>query len=212
LALSACTRGEAKQAHRMGIESLNRFARMGMELRVDAMAGEEIFGVEFFGEGSPCPFFAKSSVSLKNGSFLSLSRDSYPDRVRVTWRESDRPIWGACGGISYEGRLAGDHLVPMGERIPQDVIDSVRKHRGQLRVKFRLSQAGVYFGWDIERRPGYDPKKRDERGNVLYVPPVYFMTGGDFQEARIEYVGTRPTRGKGWYIDKKTGQKIETDF
>ena len=50
-----------------------------------------------------------------------------------------------------------------------------------MRIKFRLHPEGVYFGWDIERRPDYDPKK----ARTIYYPPAYEMTGGDFKEERI---------------------------
>jgi hypothetical protein len=196
-------------ATRARADSSNRFEGLGMELRVDAMAGEELLGVEFFAEGADCPFYASSVVSLKNREVMTFSPDTYANRVRVIWRDNNVSRAGKCGGISYEGPLLGDHLVPMGERIPQEVIDSIRKDPGQLRMKFRLSQAGVYFGWDIDRRPSYDPNRLDSHGQPVYVPPVHSMIGGDFREA--EMFNGKAIR-KGWYIDKKTGQRIETDF
>jgi hypothetical protein len=47
-------------------------------------------------------------------------------------------------------------------------------------------QCNCYYlrPWDIERRPGYDPKKRDSYGEAVYVAPAYSFTGGDFKEAR----------------------------
>jgi hypothetical protein len=51
--------------------------------------------------------------------------------------------------------------------------------------------------------------KRDQFGVLLTDAPVYEAVGGDFREAEI--VNGIAVR-KGWYIDPKTGQKIETDF
>jgi hypothetical protein len=67
-------------------------------------------------------------------------------------------------------------------------------------------------GWHVARRriAGNDA---DTDNIDLDVQPqvglVYSMAGGDFREAEIfNGIAIR----KGWYIDKKTGQKIETDF
>ena len=100
------------------------------------------------------------------------------------------------------------------KRIPQEVVEDLRRGtKGQLRIKFRVTDAGVLFGWDIERRPGYEKYSENEiREKRLFFPAVYSMTGGDFREARGFYVGTTRHIEKGWYLDKRTGQKIETDF
>ncbi|MFZ6688621.1 hypothetical protein ACO0K0_12810 [Undibacterium sp. SXout11W] len=84
---------------------------------------------------------------------------------------------------------------PVAERIPEEVLNDIREHGGNLRLKFRVQSDGVLFGWDIERA-----------GRNL---SVHSNPGGDFKEAHIS--GGKVVE-KGWYIDKKTGQKIETDY
>lgn len=125
-----------------------------------------------------------------------------PRTVRIIWRE----------GVSSSrtgpdpwlgGTVVGDYTIQVAARIPDEVIDDVRKDGGKLRIKFRLVDDGVLLGWDIERRPGYDSRYPDK-----HVPPQFDMAGGDFQEALI--FGGQVIQ-KGWYIDKN-GQKIETDF
>lgn len=104
----------------------------------------------------------------------------------------------------------GKWTVPVAERIPEDLLDDLRRDpKGSLRIKIRLHRDGVMLGWDIERRPGFDPRKRDKFGEAVYVAPVHSFAGGDFREARI--FNGKPER-MGWYIDPKTGRKTETDF
>ena len=181
----------------------------GAELVVDAMAGQELYGVEFFPEHSDRQLYAKSLQSLTTRTNMSMPLE-IAERVRVVWRKSDaHPIIGRHGEMTYADPIIGTELVEVGSRIPQEVIDDLKRERGGLRLKFRLSHEGVYFGWDIDRRPGYNPNRLDAFGKPYYAPPVHSMVGGDFREAEL-------TNGKvvrrGWYINKKTGQRIETDY
>lgn len=191
----------------------HKFGDLGAELRVDAFKEQEFYGVQFFPEGSDRPFYSSSTQTLRNRSIMSMPLE-IPERVRIVWRESNkRPIVGKYGHTTHEDPIIGTDTIDVGSRIPQEVIDSIRREGGGLRLKFRLSNDGVYFGWDIERRPGYDPNKKDSMGQTLYVPPAFSMTGGDFKESRlIYYTGGEPTKEKGWYIDKKTGRRVETDY
>ena len=128
--------------------------------------------------------------------------------MRIVWRDSSEFVPG--GRISIRaGNIIGDETIEVGTRIPQALIDDLKREPGSLRLKFRMSEQGTLLGWDIERRPGFDPKKRDEYGEAVYVAPVHSFAGGDFREAKI--LDGKPVR-KGWYIDKRTGQTIETDF
>jgi hypothetical protein len=103
-----------------------------------------------------------------------------------------------------------DVTVPIASRIPEDLLEDLRRDpKGVLRLKLRIHPDTLLVGWDIERRPGFDPKKRDQFGEAVYVAPVHSFVGGDFREASI--LNGQVVR-KGWYIDPKTGQKIETDF
>ncbi len=98
---------------------------------------------------------------------------------------------------------------PVASRIPHELLQDLRQSRGVFRLKIRLHDDGVLIGWDIERRPGYDPKKRNQYGNPTYVAPVHTFVGGDFREAEI--FNGKAVR-MGWYIHPKTGERIETDF
>jgi hypothetical protein len=108
------------------------------------------------------------------------------------------------------GQLYGQWRVPVAARIPDDLLDDLRRTpKGGLRIKFRFHPDGVLLGWDIERRPGFDPNKRDEFGNQLFVRAAHSFAGGDFREAQI--INGKVVR-KGWYIHPKTKQRIEIDF
>ncbi|WP_236651283.1 hypothetical protein, partial [Aquabacterium fontiphilum] len=77
--------------------------------------------------------------------------------------------------------------IPVADRIPDELLDELRRGGGGLRIKIRLHREGVLLGLDIERRPGFDPKKRDSYGSAVYVAPGWTKTGGDFKEARGVY-------------------------
>jgi hypothetical protein len=143
-----------------------------------------------------------------------------PIRLRVTWRKQDpsNPIVnkgsGPANSVYREkwsgGKVIGDFEIPVADRIPDDLLDDLRRDpKGSLRIKIRLHREGVLLGWDIERRPGYDPKKLNAYGNPVFVSAVHSFAGGDFHEAEI--INGQAVR-KGWYIHPKTGQRIETDF
>ena len=137
-----------------------------------------------------------------------------PERMHIIWRENAEWSHDENGNGIYASKIIGDEIIDVGNRIPQEVIDELKRDpRGQLRIKFRMSNQGTLLGWDIERRPGYDPvaarKSSKEGREYPYFRPEFSFAGGDFREAWI--VKGNVTR-KGWYIDKKTGQKIETDY
>jgi hypothetical protein len=108
------------------------------------------------------------------------------------------------------GNALVDVTVPVASRIPEDLLADLRRDpKGTLRLKLRLHPETLLVGWDIQRRPGFDPNKRDQWGEIAYVGPVHSFAGGDFREAEI--FNGQVVR-KGWYIDPKTKQRIETDF
>lgn len=189
---------------------LAKFGPIGYELKVDAMKGEGFKGVNFYEVGRPRPFYEKANQTLRNEVRFSMS-GPIPEQVRIVWRKTSRVGSGPNNYDDYVDEIIGEEVIEVGSRIPQEVIDDLRRDpRGTLRLKFRMSRQGTLLGWDIERRPGYDPNKRDPVTRTpYYVRPVFSMEGGDFCEARI--VDGKAVK-KGWYIDKKTGQKIETDF
>lgn len=225
---TACVPAEVRAARKAGEErekayhdsltpkeraALQRFHGIGIQLVVDAAAGAEMERVKIYSDNGYSIF---GSAGLSQGKqILDVGSARVPLWVRVIWREgsgwSDFPV-GDHRRTAYrqgpipstakwvEGVIAGDYTIPVAERIPDEVLESLRKDPGMLRIKFRLHPDGVYFGWDIERRPGYKPG--------YSVSAVHDMPGGDFQEARI-FNGA--VVRKGWYIDKN-GQKIETDY
>ena len=186
---------------------LERFGRPGFELVVDAMAGQEFLAVEFYPENAKYSFYRAGGQSLTSRANLSLSQP-VPERVRIIWRDSSKFV--PDGRAVYSGNIIGDETIEVGTRVPQELIDDLKRDpRGSLRLKFRMSDQGTLFGWDIERRPGFDPKKRDQWGEAVYVGPVHSFAGGDFREAKI--FNGKPVR-KGWYIDRRAGKTIETDY
>ena len=203
--LTAQQQLSAQSAERMR----QKFGRIGVELVVDAVKGEKFYCVEMFSEYGEQPF-VRGSFS-HNSNLKQALPIAFPERVRVVWRaDGCRTEVDAKGKWLFVGNVLGDEVIEVGSRIPQSLLDDLKRDRkGNLRLKFRMSNAGTMFGWDIQRRPGYDVNKLDEMGEALYVPPVHSMAGGDFREAQIHNgIAVR----MGWYIDRKTGQKIETDF
>ncbi|MFZ6864505.1 hypothetical protein ACO0K7_17880 [Undibacterium sp. Ji67W] len=169
-----------------------RFRGMGCVLVIDAMRDVEVQGLKFYDDrGSE--IYGSATQSLRNRSIFALGGIYVPVTVRATWREGRG--WDDQKKIWNEGVIIGDYTFPVAERIPEEVLNDIREHGGNLRLKFRVQSDGVLFGWDIERA-----------GRNL---SIHSNPGGDFKEAHI-------SRGKvvekGWYIDKQTGQKIETDY
>jgi hypothetical protein len=76
--------------------------------------------------------------------------------------------------------------------IPDDLLDAMRRGVGGFRLKIRIHKDGPLIGWDLSR--GFN---------------LQYFAGGDFREADIE---NGKVLRKGWYIQPKTGQKIDTDF
>ena len=107
--------------------------------------------------------------------------------VKVFEPGSTYAIQNAPWGKHFSGTIIGQWKVPVADRIPDDLLDELRQRGGSLRIKIRLHREGVLLGWDIERRPGFDPKKRDSYGEAAYVSPGWVKTGGDFKEARGVY-------------------------
>lgn len=187
--LSACSAGQTKAPTDLAYKF--RGIR-GVVVRTDAM-GEKRHVIIVSDTNRRIE--APSLLSPKNNSILSFSGGGMPvpKTVHVTWREGvtssrkGRDPW-------IGGTIVGDYTIEVASRIPDEVLDSIRKEGGALRLKFRLKDDGVLLGWDIER-PG---------GGISR----YSMAGGDFREA---YIFNGKVVDPGWYIDKN-GKKIETDF
>ena len=142
-------------------------------------------------------FFQRGVVSIKNASIYDKGRMRTPVTLRVIWRMANDPKCRMDGRtrIFEGGTLIGDYTVPVASRIPDDLLEAVRQGKGTFRLKIRVSDDGPLIGWDLETNQPY--------------PDWHIMAGGDFREAHI--FNGKPRR-KGWYIDRKTGRNIETDF
>lgn len=167
ISCKAVDAGPAKLPMTVAQQRLNG---IGLILVTDAVLGAEMLGVEFFADGSERPFYAKSRLTRRNREIMSYPGRIAPESVRVVWRKRDESYYDAAGLIRYGGDVAGDYTILVARRIPDDVIDDIRKHGGGLRLKFRLKKDGVMFGWDIERDGGGISR--------------FDMPGGDFLETK----------------------------
>jgi hypothetical protein len=94
---------------------------------------------------------APSTLGPKNVGNQTYTDNSMPipKTVRATWRE---------GAYKYQlnprgwmgGTVIGDYTVPVAERIPDSILDYIRKNGGALRLKIRLKDDGILIGWDVE--------------------------------------------------------------
>lgn len=150
------------------------------------------------------------------GAYYSGMLPPVPETLRVTWREGNygrkAGVIGTSERISdwHGGTVIGDYTVTLDkltQRIPDEVLEKAKKEGGFLRLKIRLLDDGVLFGWDL-RRSFRAPGCVDSPANNYCYQHENLMPGGDFQEAEI--VDGKLVK-KGWYIDKN-GQKIETDY
>ena len=157
----------------------------GIVLRLDA-ASEKKFtsirtdkGVEMSGAGT------LSLTNVGNQSYTDNSFIPVPKTIRATWRRDD-PDNKIYSGKKEEpwsgGVIIGDYTVPVAERIPDDVLDYIRKNGGALRLKIRLLDQGIAIGWDVEHVIPYKDWKPNSLG--LGSGVNYRMAGGDFKEAR----------------------------
>jgi hypothetical protein len=146
-----------------------RFKRLGLVLVVDAVAGARMEQVVMY-EDRGYEIFSHSAVSRKNRSIMALGSERVPLTVRVVWREGAG--WNKVKEVWNEGVIASDYTIPVAKRIPDEILNDIRAHRGNLRLKFRLKPDGILFGWDIERAAPL--------GDVS----IFEMPGGDFLETR----------------------------
>jgi hypothetical protein len=167
--LAGCT-GIAGASTATPTNAQRRFNGIGIVLVVDAVPDVKLHGVSFYDDRTVI-VYASSLVARKNRDTLVLGSVRVPLTVRAVWREDEKSIWGKSGGIEYVGTPIGDYTISVADRIPDEVLNDIRAHGGDLRLKFRLKPDGVLFGWDIER---------DGKGTGH--PLRYDMSGGDFLE------------------------------
>jgi hypothetical protein len=124
-----------------------------------------------------------------------------PQWVEVSWREPIRskkfiPSTGNTIDILDFGKDLGRVRVEVASRIPEDVLQYASAERGRaIKLMFRILDDDVVLGWCVQ-----EPSK-------LGGGWVYSNFGGDFLPA--EWFNGKVIR-PGWYLDKETGQKVET--
>ena len=112
----------------------------------------------------------------------------FPRWVHVTYRGPFDHV-GATEKWWDKGEILAEYHIEVLSRIPEEVFEYVLAKREQpesggrilraIRLKFRITDNGVLFGWDVEERIVDGPK--DSQGRRLNRrPPNYAMAGGDF--------------------------------
>lgn len=114
----------------------------------------------------------------------------------------------------YDGPPEVDVIVPVATRIPDEVLDRIRKYKGGLILKLRLTPETILVGWEIAGMKDF-PHKIDNFGKTI-ITDDDLMIGGDFCEKQVYtgYINGKAHRivQQGWQIDPKTGKKIEMDY
>lgn len=124
-----------------------------------------------------------------------------PQWVEVSWREPIRgkkfiPSTGNTIDILDFGKDLGRVRVEVASRIPEDVLRYASAERGRaIKLMFQILDDDVVLGWCVQ-----EPSK-------LGGGWIYSNFGGDFRPA--EWFNGKVIR-PGWYLDKKTGHKVET--
>ena len=184
---------------------------LGGQLRIDATFN--LSAVDLYSESGH--WFAGGVFGPKKGRYSSYGGQVAGDRLVVprTLRYVRFPEGSKFNGSTrfpaYDGEPLVDVTVPVASRISGEALDTARRFGGLLRLKLRIHPDTLLVGWDVEHFPDAQPGRRNQFGVLITGAPVYHAVGGDFREAEIiNGVAVR----KGWYIDPKTGQTIETDF
>jgi hypothetical protein len=164
--------------------------------------GQEFLGVMFYREGTSRHFFKKGSLWRTDRvnctcTMTGSSIAGIPERARVVWREGPNGM-----NDTYIDKIIGEHSIDVGAAVAERAIAHARKLGGGLVLKFMLAPETCYFGWHVNWAPTSSVQ------NIQY-----HEIGGNFCEARYE----RDAKGndifyKGWHIDPRTGQKVETDY
>lgn len=190
---------------RLGYAMGSKPRGFGVVVSSSLMHGAQIrYGVEIrSGDGRHLAGYA--SLATNNGPFGGQTSGyggmGLPQWVEVSWREPIRgtkfiPSTGNTIDILDFGKDLGRFRIEVASRIPEDVLQYASAERGRaVKLMFRILDDDVVLGWCVQ-----EPSK-------LGGGWIYSNFGGDFVPAQwSQGIVVRP----GWYIDKKTGQKIET--
>lgn len=150
-------------------DSQKRLRGIGAVLVVDAVAGAELEYVKIYDDRGT-EIYSSGTVSRRVRKIMALGGMYIPLTVRAVWKRGAG--WDKTQEVWNEGVIAGDYTIPVANRIPDEVLNDIRAHGGNLRLKFRFKPDGILFGWDIERAAPL--------GDVS----IFEMPGGDFLETR----------------------------
>lgn len=113
-------------------------------------------------------------------------------------------------GTTYNGKIIGDEVIQVGARIPRELLkDLKRDPKGGLRLKFRMKRHGslllqksipAHSNKAVSSCPGCQNRRH---AVVQYPSPASF---------REAYINNGKIIRPGWYVDRKTGRKIEIDY
>lgn len=162
LIITACN--AEKGSHQMD----DAYYRIAGELIVDAVPDAEMFGMQMFADSADKHFHQSGATRHGAASKSGFPLPRIPEHVRVIWRKATKAARDEDGQLTFVGPLAADYTIPVASRIPEAVLEEVRKNGGALRIKFRLKPDGVMLGWDIQRT--------HKSGHGF----VYSDAGGDF--------------------------------
>jgi hypothetical protein len=187
----------------------------GGERRIDAFKKES--GVALYLESGlvlDAGVFNRGAKTSGYGGGSAGDSLDVPKTLRLVRYSEDSRMLGGIRYPAYDGTPILDVTVPVAERIPDEVLDRIRKYKGSLILKFRIHPRTLMVGWEVRNGRSY-PFKRDEYGNA-YTTDEDDMVGGDFCERRVQnrIIDGRSVliESKGWYIDPETGQRVEADF
>lgn len=187
----------------------------GGEKRIDAFSS--VSGIALYLESGlvfDAGTFNKGAKTSGYGGHSAGDHLVVPKTLRMVRYLEDSPIRGGITYPAYDGIPILDVTVPVAERIPDEVLDRIRKYEGSLRLKLRIHPKTLMVGWEVRNGRSY-PFKRDKWGNA-YTTDEDDMVGGDFCERRVQNRiidgHFQLVESKGWYIDPETGQRVEADF
>jgi len=227
LPLWGCAVGSQQSSERFGLSEEDKALRhkfrgisKGGELYIDATYNTQMRqvvtrpdGVFFspamgnFGPKRPVvsAYFGDEKYGLPVPKYLRYQRFSeHAPRTGSDYRK--RPM--------FEGQFIVDVIVPVATRIPDEVLERIRKYKGSLKLKLRMTPETILVGWEIARMKDF-PHKIDNFGKRI-ITDDDLMIGGDFCEKQVYtgYINGKAHRivQQGWQIDPKTGKKIEMDY
>lgn len=187
----------------------------GGERRIDAFKKES--GVALYLESGllfDAGVFNRGAKISGYGGHSAGDQLVVPKTLRLVRYSANSRRLGGITYPAYDGIPILDVTVPVAERIPDEVLDRIRKYKGSLRLKLRIHPKTLMVGWEVRNGRSY-PFKRDKWGNA-YTTDEDDMVGGDFCERRVQNRiidgHFQLVESKGWYIDPETGQRVEADF